>query len=279
MIEDYSFHGRKHIKRDYYNKTFQNPYFNRKHQKIGAKFNTKLYIQILTAGFLVYLIIYSNLFKVQAIEVHGAEMINPEEVRLMADKEIDRLKLLIFPGRNLIFINSNRIANQINSKYALEKLEITKGWQKIDIEMQEKVVNLIGFNKNSYYFIDSSGTVTKELSAGEINQYREKFPLLYFDKELKVSDVPVSDRVVSYILELDKELKSRNIKIRNYESGEVDRVNALTEAGWRAYFSVNVTLSVAIDNLSLILEKKLSGKKFDYIDLRLADRVSYFPEK
>jgi cell division septal protein FtsQ len=278
MIDDYSFHGRKHIKRDYYNKTFQNPYFNRKQQKLGTKFNTKLYIEIMTAGFLVYLIIYSSLFKVKEITVQGTEMINSEEIRLIADREIGRLKLFVFPGRNLIFINNKKIANQINAKYALENLEINKSWQRIDIKVVEKVVNLIAFNSNSYYFIDSSGAVTKELSAEEVNAYRQKFPLVYFDKELKISDKPISDRAVNYILELDKELKAQGIKVKNYESGEVDRVNLLTDGGWRAYFSINTTLSTAVENLMTVLNKKLTGKKFEYIDVRLADRVSYYPE-
>ena len=55
-MDDYSFQGRKHIKRDYYNKTFSNPYF-KKTVKDRSKFNTKLYIQALTAVFLLYLII------------------------------------------------------------------------------------------------------------------------------------------------------------------------------------------------------------------------------
>ena len=278
MIDDYSYQGRKHIKRDYYNKTFQNPYFNRK-EKIGPKFNTKLYIQILTVVFLIYLIIYSDLFKVKTIEVQGTDMISPEEIRTMVNEEISHMKLLIFPGRNLIFINKNKIAGKIKIKYSLNKLEINKSWQKIDVKVEEKVANLIAYNNNAYYFIDSSGTVTKELSAEEINKYKTKFPALYMNKDLKVSDRPISDRAVNYILELDKALQAKGIKVRNYESGEVDQVNVLTEANWRAYFSINTTLSTAVENMMLVLTKKLVGRKFDYIDVRLADRVSYYPEK
>lgn len=278
MIEDYSYHGRKHIKRDYYNKTFQNPYFNRK-EKSGYKFNTKLYIQILTVVFLIYVIIYSDLFKVKTVEVQGTDMINPEEIRTIVNNNINHQKLLLFPGRNLIFINSNKITNDIKARYALNKLEINKGWQKLTIVVEEKVANLIAYNNNSYYFIDSSGTITRELSAEEINKYRSKFPLLYINKDLKVSDKPISDRAVNYVLELDKALKAKGLKIRNYESGEVDQVNVLMEANWRAYFSINTALSTAVDNLMLVLTNKLANKKFEYIDVRLADRVSYFPDK
>ncbi len=278
MIDDYSYHGRKHIKRDYYNKTFQNPYFNRK-EKIGHKFNTKLYIQILTVVFLVYLIIYSDLFKVKSVEVQGTDMINPEDIRAIVNNDIGHMKLLIFPGRNMIFINNKKIITDINAHYALNKLEINKGWQKVTVKVEEKVANLIAFNSNSYYFIDSSGTITRELSVEEINKYRSKFPLIYISKDLKISDRPISDRAVNYILELDKTLKAKGLKIKNYESGEVDQVNVLMEANWRAYFSINTALSTAVDNLMLVLTNKLANRKFEYIDVRLADRVSYYPEK
>lgn len=277
-MEDFSFHGRKHIKRDYYNKTFSNPYFNRK-AKSGRQFNTKLYIQVLTAVFLVYVIIYSSLFKVKEIEVQGTEMINPEEIRSLATGDINRMKLLIFPGRNLIFINSGKIEKEISAKYSLNKLEISKGWQKLNILVEEKTAYLIVNNGKSYYFIDAGGTITKELSAEDLNKYGVKFPTLFLNRDLKVGDAPISGRAINYALELNQAFKDNNIKIRGFESGEVDQLDAVTEAGWRAKFNINQPLSRSMDNLLLVLNKKLSGKKFEYIDLRFGDRVTFFPEK
>jgi hypothetical protein len=280
MIEDYSYHGRKHIKRDYYNKTFVNPYFNKK-EKLGPKFNTKLYIQILTAIFLIYLIIYSDLFKVRDIEVQGTDFINPQEIRSIVEKDVYRMKLLVFPGRNLIFINKSKIIKEINSKYSLNIVEINKGWQKLTVRVEEKVANLIAFNNSTYYFLDADGGVTKELTAEDLNSYKNKFPNIYINKALNINDKPISGRAVNYILELDKAFIANNIKIKNYEAGEggeVDQVSALTEAGWRAKFNINTSLSISIENMSLIL-KKVNQKRLQYIDLRFGDRASYFPEK
>lgn len=280
MVEDYSYHGRKHIKRDYYNKTFVNPYFNKK-EKLGPKFNTKLYIQILTAIFLVYLIIYSDLFKVKTIEVQGTDFINPEEIRLIAENNINRMKLLVFPGRNLIFVNKNRLAKEISDKYSLNKIEINKGWQKISLIVEEKIVNLIIFNNNAYYFLDADGAVTKELTAEELNEYKDKFPNLFINKDLKIGDKPISGRAVNYIIELAKEFEKNNIGIKNFmseEGGEVDQVNIITSAGWIAKFNINMPLSISIENMLLVL-KKVSIKKLEYIDLRFGDRVNYLPDK
>jgi len=277
-MEDYSVPGRRHIKRDYYNKTFSNPYFNKK-AKSGHRFNTKLYIQALTAVFLLYLIIYSDLFKVKSVEVQGADMINPEEIRSMAWADINRLKMLVFPGRNLIFINSNRISQEISAKYSLNKIEVEKGWQKISITIEEKAAYLIAYNDKAYYFIDASGTVTKELTAEDLAEYRNKFPILSLNQDLKVNNQPISGRFINYVLELNDAFKANNIRVRGFESGEVDQATVLTEAGWKALFNINMPLSRSVENMMLVLNKKLAGKKFDYIDLRFGDRVSFFPEK
>jgi len=277
-MEDFSFHGRRHIKRDYYNKTFSNPYFNKK-AKSGRKFNTALYIQVLTALFLLYLIIYSDLFKVKTIEVQGTDMINPEEIRSLINGDINRMKVLIFPGRNMIFINSGKIEKEIGAKYSLNKLEISKSWQKLTVKIEEKAAYLIVNNGKSYYFIDASGTITKELTAEDLNNYRSKFTSLFLNKELKPGDKPISGRAVNYALELDQAFKNANIKVRGFESGEVDQISAVTEAGWKAHFNINLPIARSMENLLLVLNKKLAGKKFDYVDLRFGDRVTFSPDR
>lgn len=277
-MEDFSFHGRKHIKRDYYNKTFSNPYFKKK-SGAGQKFNTKLYIQALTAIFLIYLIIYSDLFKVKSIEVQGTDMINPSDISALAETGINRRKMLIFPGRNLIFINSGKIKNEIAAKYSLNKLEIEKSWQKLTVRVEEKEAYLIVSNGKAYYFIDAGGTITKELTADDLNKYSGKFPLLSLNKDISIGDKPISDRAVNYALDLNQEFKAAGIKVKGFESREADQLTVLTEAGWKAHFNINVSLSRSVENLLLVLNKKLAGKKFEYIDLRFGDRVTFFPDK
>lgn len=277
MVKDYSLYGKKHLKRDYYNKTFSNPYFNRQIKNKSA-FNVKLWIQVLTVLFLIYLIIYSGVFSAKSIEINGLELINQTEFENLIKGELEGRRWLIFPADNLIFVSSKKIRRSIESSYALDKLQINKSWQKLTIELEEKIIYLIVNNNKSYYFIDAFGIVVKELSADDLSSYREKFPLLYLDRDLNISEQPISGRMVSYIIELDKVLKEKGIKPVRYQSGEVDQVIVDTEAGWQAYFSINNSLSLSIENMMLLLEKKLSGRKFDYIDLRFGDRAIYFPE-
>ena len=128
----------------------------------------------------------------------------------------------------------------------------------------------------SQYFLDVNGAITKEISNDEISKYGQRFPLVYIMQEVKVGDKPVSARFVNFVLELDKVLKESGIKVKNYEGGGgVDQVNLITIDGWKVFFSLNVPLSQSIENLNLILSKKLKNKKFEYIDLRNGDKVYY----
>ncbi len=277
MVTDYSYQGRKHIKRDYYNKTFKNPYFN-KETPLGKKFNTKLYIQVLTVLFLVYIIIYSDLFKVQNIEIVGNDLIPAEEIKNIAEQEVYRWKLFLFPGRNLIFVNSKKIEKKLSEKYSFEELKINKGWQKLTINIKEKPANIIINNSKNYFFVDASGVVIKELSVEETNNYLNKFPMVELNQDLTIGSSVVSSRMVNYILELDAGLKNSKYKVKKYSINEVDQIVVYMEGEWRAFFSVNTSISASLDNLRVVLDQRIKGKKFEYVDLRLMDRVIYFPE-
>jgi len=277
MVTDYSYQGRRHIKRDYYNKTFKNPYFN-KETPLGKKFNTKLYIQVLTVLFLVYVIIYSDLFKVQNIEIVGNDLIPAEEIKSIAEQEVYRWKLLLFPGRNLIFVNSKKIEKKLSEKYSFEELKINKGWQKLIINIKEKPANIIINNNKNYFFIDASGVVIKELTVEETNNYLNKFPMVELNQDLTIGTSIVSSRMVNYILELDVGLKNSKYKVKKYSINEVDQIIVYMEGEWRAFFSVNTSISASLDNLRVVLDQRIKGKKFEYVDLRLMDRVIYFPE-
>jgi len=277
MIEDYSYqnnHNRYHrIKRDYFNKSYTNPYFNNKEK--SKKFNTKLYIRIILIIFLIYLIVYSDLFKIKNVEIQGTEMINLQEIQSLVFEQTKGRIWWLLPRNNLLFFNKNNLIKEINNQYLLNKLEIDKKWQKIVIKLEEKNVYLIFNNLKSQYFLDINGAITKEISNDDISKYEQKFPLVYIMQEVKVGDKPVSARFVNFVLELDKALKEAGIKVKNYEGGGVDQVNLVTVDGWKVFFSLNIPISQSIENLNLILSKKLKNKKFEYIDLRNGDKVYY----
>ena len=277
MIEDSSFHGnhdRRHIRRDYYNKNYNNPYFSKQAEK-KANFNTKLYVRILLIIFLIYVVIYSDLFKVREVEIKGTDMIPAEEIRIITNEKMSGFRWLIFPKKNLMFLDEKDLSVAINNKYFLNRLDIDKSWQKLTIDLEEKPAYLIYNNLKSQYFLDLTGGITKEMTTEDISKYSSRFPTVYVMQDVKVGDKPVSARFVNFILELDKEIKAKNIKVKNYESGGVDQVNLVREDGSRIYFSINIPMSQSLENMEAIFAQKLRNQKFEYLDLRSGDKVYY----
>ncbi|MFA5047667.1 MAG: hypothetical protein WC516_01355 [Patescibacteria group bacterium] len=274
MIEDYAYKKSNwNVKRDYQTKKFNNPYFNNNPEK---KFNTKLYLKIIIAIFLVYLFVYSDLLKIKNVEVKGTDIIPQEELSGLVNNYLNHNIYFVFPRRNLLFLNKDGLKKELSSHYSLSKIDINKGWQKVSINIEEKVSSLLVYNQkdSAYYFADFEGAITRQLPIDMANKYKIKFPQLTTNQDLAIGKKIISARAVNFILELDKQLKAANYKIREYTLGGVDNVAFWSTDGWMANFDVNSDMQSALDNLNLLLKKKIKDvKKLDYIDLSLGEKV------
>ena len=274
MIEDYSYKKPNwNVKRDYQAKKFNNPYFNNNPEK---KFNTKLYLKIVIAIFLIYVFIYSDLLKVKKIELIGTDIIPQEELSGVINNYLNHNIYFLFPRRNLLFLNKDGLKRELTLRYSLNKIEISKRWQKININIEEKVSSLLVYNQkdSAYYFVDFEGAITRQLTTEMADKYKIKFPQLTTNQDLVIGNKIISARAVNFILELDKQLKAANYKIKEYTLGGVDSVAFWSTDGWMANFDVNSDMQSALDNLNLMLKKKVKDvKKLDYIDLSLGDKV------
>lgn len=265
------------IRKDYHDKKFINPYFN--HKKAPSRFNTKLYIKILLAIFLVYLVVYSDLLKVKQINISGLDLINRQEFTDKIQKQLSGSYLFIFPKSNILFIKKSSIDKAIRSSYSLNQLIIKKGWQKLNIQLEEKISFLIVKNNDKYFFTDAEGNITREIASEELAKYQSRFPMLFNNANFSIGDNLVSARTVNYIINLDNLLKTKHYKVSGYEVGGVDEIIYISDEGWRAKFDLNSNTEQAIENMTLILSQKIKDrKKLDYIDLRAGDKIFYKPK-
>ena len=200
MIEDYSYNSegesKIQVKKDYQKKRFVNPYFDR----FSKGFNTKLYLKIFLVIFLVYVIFYSDGFRVKSIDVQGTDLISPDELRQVIMQDLSHWTWYLFPSNNILFINKNHLREEIAKKYALEKLEIHKGWQKLSINLKEKVSYLLIHNQTSYYLVSSDGIATKEVAQADLKNRLGKLPLVINNKDIVIGGNVLSAKKVNYIL-------------------------------------------------------------------------------
>lgn len=271
--------SRSQVRRDYNDKNFSNPYFER--NKPQPKFNTWYYLKALLVIFLVYVVIYSDLFKVGNISVSGTEMISSEAFIQTVNQELSTYKFFVLPRRNTFFLGKKNLSDKINSTYNLESLKIKRGWQSLEISIKEKISYVILYNlKNqTFFFTDLNGRVVQEITKETALQYlgAKKFAVLNVNEdEIKIGDNVITDKMADYILNLDNYLKTQpGLNVQGYEKKGIDEVTLVTKEGWRAYFDINLDIKTSVDNLLLVRSKFNRDKKFEYIDLRFGDKVFY----
>ncbi|MFA5029507.1 MAG: hypothetical protein WC518_02000 [Patescibacteria group bacterium] len=280
MIEDknqFNYRPKIQVKKDYYRQRFINPYFNKDKKNKYQGFNTRFYLKILVAVFLLYLIVYSDLFKIGEISISGTDMISQTEFRQMVEKEINTWRWHFWPQRNQLLLSKKRLAQKITSQYSLSKLEIKKGWRRLQINLEEKISYLMVFNRGKFYFTDAWGNVTREISPEEAQKYWTRFPILNTDQErVDIGSQITSEKMVNFILALSGKIKEMKLAISGYESRGQEEVSLVAKAGWRAYFDIDSDVAKSVENLELVLKEKIKDQKnLQYIDLRFGDKIYY----
>ncbi|MEK7653505.1 MAG: cell division protein FtsQ/DivIB [Patescibacteria group bacterium] len=269
-----SYRSKIKIKKDYQKKEFVNPYFN---DQKNRGFNTGYYLKIIAVCFIVYIIVYSDLFKIKKIEIEGADFIKPEELRQTVENQLASWRWYILPQKNLLFLSKKRLEEGIVAKYRLNKLEIDKGWQSLKIKIEEKISNLIIYNKKTFYFADSDGVITSEISQDKVGEYWTRFPIFNVANEnINIGEQIIDTQKMDFILKLNEELKNTLVKIAGYESNDREEVTLVSKDGWRAYFDLNSDIKKSVENLALVLKEKIHNPRLlEYIDLRFGDKVYY----
>ena len=145
--------------------------------------------------FLLYLAVYSDLFKIKVIEIKGTDLIDPAAIRQIVNEQINSWRWFLLPQNNLLLLSQKRITRAVNAKYRLEKIEIHRGWQKLKIEVKEKVNYLIVIDKSKSFFTDEQGLIVREITPAEMADYSAKLPLLNTDQEIKVGDQVVKKEI------------------------------------------------------------------------------------
>lgn len=277
MIEDFSnpeYKPKIQILKDYEKKEFSNPYFEHKRPvKIG--FNTKFYLKILAVLFLIYLAVYSDLFKIEKIEIVGNDLISTAELTQAVQQELGSWHWFLIPQKNFIFMSKNKLKEGIAKNFDFNRFEISRGWKSIKITVEEKISHLILYNQDKFYFTDSDGKVVREVPKEEAEARWDKFPVLNVGRiQINSGDQIVSAKMVDFILKLDAEIKKSQLVIFGYEARGEDEAALVAKEGWRAYFDINADLKNALDNMFLVLKEKVPDKnKLQYIDLKFGNKV------
>lgn len=267
------------IKRDYERKQFINPHFDHSGRgETARKFDTAKYLKILALVFFIYLLTYSDLFKIEKVTITGLDMIPEQEITDLVTDQKSRWRWFVLPQKSSLWFNQGALRQKMEANYKLNRLDINMGWRSLKIDIEERVAYIIIYNQEKFYFADEQGTITKELAGESIRDYWERFPIINVGAQtINIGDNVVNGSVVSYLLELNQVLsETKSIRVQGYELKGIDAITMVSKDGWRVHFATDSDVKQSVDNLLLVLKEKITNPAtLQYIDLRFGDRVFY----
>jgi len=265
-------------------------------------FKVYLVLAFIVLIFILYLLFWSNIFKINNIKVEGASSISSEEITSIIQNQMAQSRLGVLSQSNLFIFSSKMAENEIKNRYVVEDVKVSK-WplKTLKIKLAEKANVLTWITDNHYYYLDPNGLATKEvlvanLTLGEgeappkdssttgenlidLSALDQSLPLVYdlTNTAVKVKDQVLSADMIKFISSVNQKLPNNDLKIVSFQIPERggSGVQVKTNKGYDIYFDNQEDLDRQLANLNLVIKEKIKDKKINYIDLRFKDRVYY----
>lgn len=288
--------GRKHKwnpPRDFWNKTYRNPYLNKKHLPARTKApKTKAAIGLLSFLAIMGILLFHPYFNVKQVALSGLEKISTNDLNDLANKILNAKRWRFLNGRNYFLTNTGKIKKEIEAKYSLESLKIKNKFpNKMEIIVKEKQAQLLlenslaqlnGEPKNHYYLIDKEGAVIQEVNPVDINSanYLNLLMLKFQEnRNFSVNEPLIVPATVQFLLFLQEKIPAKTgVKISFVELDQDGGVvNLTTTEGWRIIMDRQNDWDKQMQVLTIFLRDKIKDKRSNlhYIDVRYENRSYY----
>ena len=274
--------GRKFFKPKKYNNSYmpkrraEDPARGKKKKRIPI-----LFILILIIIGLIYIVIYSPVFRIKKIVVSGSGEENIlNEIRIVTKRETNGYDLYIWPRDNIILLNTDMLSAVIDSQVLLDELEIKKKFfNKLEINAREKVPQLLWHEDENYFYIDKQGIVMGAVKFEDISfdlpwiSRVTSTPVVVGNLIIEPIEIDFIKEVLAKVSKLFNDWQVTQIIVR--EAGN-NRLRFVTNEGWYFILQTGTAIDESIYNLNKLLEQKIAERdKLLYIDLRIEDRIFY----
>ena len=222
---------------------------------------------------LIYLFIFSEVFKIKEIEV-----LSPNEYLKTRIEEIIAPEL----NKNIFLLKSAEIKTQILDQFP-EILELD--FQKkipsalvIQVREKKEIAVLCYESYDKCFFIDENGLMFKQIEKELIDKDQLIIFLTELDEKFNLKERFSLRNKIEDFLEIEETLKNNfKIEIKNFIIISEKRLNVEIEEGWEVYFSLEKDIKLQTTKLRVLLEKEIpmeNRKNLEYIDLRF-ERIFY----
>lgn len=265
-------------KRDYYIKSLKNPfYFKTDKRGLMKKFNTLLILIIFVTA--VYFIGYTNIFKIEFINVNGGASITRNLITELATEQQNQRRWFIFKQDQLMFFSTNKLKEKITEQIILDTLKIGKNWPRsLDIEIKERYSEYYLLNQGQIFTLDGYGNI---ISVLEELPTTTTLPVLNFDERNLVIGEKIADLnyfgEIKNIYELWAELALEPwLAHITVETNYQEEIKLKTTAGFDILLSRQYDLAKQLQSYQRLYQEKLKdGLVNQYVDLRVEGWIYY----
>jgi cell division septal protein FtsQ len=269
-------------------KKVENPFFKEKRRgRVKKKKKLKSYIisiLILSIVFFGFWFFYiSNTFSVKEIKINDLARTDKQAVESRIWEKIQGRKNFLLKNSNLLALDEDTIIEDLQKEYNFAKIEIRKILNNtLEVYIEEKTCDLIWYENESYYYIDSSGCLIEKINTlDEVDC--TKYPIIENqsslslnndkNKEEKEKIINFSNLAWKRFQEVDSDISLEKFIIKN----EKNNIDAKLVNGPLLYLNLLDSPEEQMNNLIILYRKNLKENIYNlsYIDLRYKEKIFY----
>jgi cell division septal protein FtsQ len=232
-------------------------------------------IVVLAICLLAYAVIASALFKIQTIQIDGAQTLSEDSIRQQTLDIITSSALT----QNIIFAPTNKISDELKKQnYQIAEAEVTRsGLNSITVKITEQKPSILWLSGNTLSIIGANGHAYD----GDITPIMKDKLVTVVDTTnlpVKKGEKVVTQEFVDFVNAIKEQLPNKGIEVNQYQIGDTTtELRAVTEGGYYIRFDITRPVEEQLQDLSAVLgQMKKQGKKAaEYIDLRINGKVFY----
>ena len=263
-------------------KTYSNPFFRGQPTRLANSSGWPgkkrlIIISLITGGLImVWLVFFSNLFKIYDIKVSGVDDNLAKEVAALA-QGIAGDGLL--NKNNLLLFNKDELVKSLNEKYYLDSLTVKrKLFHTLAINLHQERPVAVWLEAGKYYHLDDTGKIINQVDP--LNISRQSLPLIenLTLLNLKERQVNISQAALDYVIGLFQEFKEQKhgFEIEKFIiDNNVNTVKMAILGGPKIFFNTATAIGQQAAELDLVIKEKLKDnfKTKEYIDLRFGNNI------
>lgn len=226
---------------------------------------------------LIYILFFSPLFKIRAIEVLGNKEVKTEEIKnnfsyknifLFTEKKIKDDLVKKFPKISDLEVRKNLIKRVVNL-IIKERERLGIICQSKIIEEKEQMKNCFYIDKNGFIFEDAPQTSGSLIIL--IKDYSQRD--FYLGKNI------FEKRIMEFISKIKENLfLETGVRVSDFSilSWPAKELKIMTNEGWYIIFDLERDAKSQLLGLKAALEEKIKNREsLEYVDLRIENRIYY----